>query len=63
MYPASLVITDNAALWLQRTTSGKQLAVIATSDHPWLAQFSGEAQSFSDGYVLKLCPAKWVHSR
>lgn len=63
MYPASLVITDNAALWLQRTTSGKQLAVIATSDHPWLAQFSGESQSFSDGYVLKLCPANHASAR
>ncbi len=66
MYRDSLVIANDAALWLQRTPSGKQLALVAPSDHPWLAQFSDKsqfAQSFSDGYALNLYPMSHANAR
>ncbi|MHB8595317.1 MAG: tagaturonate epimerase family protein [Ktedonobacteraceae bacterium] len=68
MYWDSLVIANDAALWLQRTPSGKQLAIAAPSDHPWLTQFSDEsqsrfAQSFSDGYTLNLYPMNHANAR
>lgn len=66
MYRDSLVIANDAVLWLQRTPSGKQLAIVAPSEHPWLTQFSDEAQSsqtFSDGYVLNFYPTNHANAR
>ena len=72
MYPASLVIADEAALWLQHTASGKQLAIVAPPDHPWLNHFSGDSpsaqsslssQSFSESYVHNLYPTNHANAR
>ena len=56
MIPASLVIKDDAALWLQRTTHGKRFALLAKKDHHWHSLFHGDAESFRESFVLKLCP-------
>jgi len=69
MYRDSLVIADDAALWLQRTPSAKQLAIIAPSEHPWLTQFSDQSQtsqsslSLSDSYVINLYPTNHANAR
>src|SRR3972149_1611667 len=63
MYPASLIMTDETALWLQRTANGKQLAVLAPNAHRWLDQFKGDSQSFNDQHVLKLCPTDDANAR
>lgn len=56
LYPASLITTDTAALWLQCTANGKQLAILVPRDHAALDRFNGEAQSFDQNHILKLCP-------
>jgi len=53
--PDSFVIHDTAALWLDRATTGKRLAVLGRSDDPLLERFHGEHDDFRAGYVLKLC--------
>jgi len=63
MYPASLVTTGEAALWLHCTKDGKRLAVLAPADHVWLSLFSGEAQTYSDSKILKLCPTDDANAR
>ena len=63
MYPASLFMADETALWLQRAAHGKQLAVLAPNTHRWLDQFKGNAQSFDDQHVLKLCPTDDANAR
>jgi hypothetical protein len=63
LYPASLRINDEAALWLQRTAQGKRLALLAPSGHAWLGRFSGDAQAFEQGYVLKLCPTDATNAK
>jgi hypothetical protein len=62
-YAASLTIQDEAALWLQRSGHTKRLAILAPLDHMWLSQFSGESQSFDQGYVLKWCPTDYANAR
>jgi hypothetical protein len=56
MYLASLVVVDEAALWLQRTAHGKQLALLAPAGHAWLDRFGGDPQTFDQGFTLKLGP-------
>jgi hypothetical protein len=63
MYPASLVTTDESALWLHGSANGKRLALLAPSGPAWLDRFNGEAQLLGDGYVLKLCPADDANAR
>ncbi len=63
MYAASFVSCEDAGMWLRRTGHGKQLAVLAPSGHPWLALFHGEAQGFSAGYALQLCPTDHVNAQ
>ncbi len=63
MYPASLRIGDDVAVWLQRTASGKRLAVLAPAGLHRLTLFSGESQSFGDGCLLKLCPTDHANAR
>jgi len=56
MFATSLVINDDAALWLHRTSQGKRLALLAKNDHRWHSLFHGDAESFREGFVLKFCP-------
>ncbi|HVB24815.1 MAG TPA: tagaturonate epimerase family protein [Ktedonobacteraceae bacterium] len=69
MYRDSLVIANDAALWLQRTPSGKYLTIAAPSNHAWLTQFSDQSQSsrssqsFSDGYALNFYPTNHANAR
>lgn len=56
MIPASLIIKDDAALWMQCTTNGKRLALLAKKDHRWHSLFHGDTESFREGFSLKFCP-------
>jgi len=56
MVPASLIINDDAALWLHRAPHGKRLALLAKQDHRWHSLFHGDAESSRESFVLKLCP-------
>ncbi len=63
MYVASLMVREDAAVWLQRTANGKQLALLAPVGHAWLDCFSGDAQAFDQGCVLKMCPTDDANAR
>ena len=56
MVSTSLIITDDAALWLHHTPQGKRLALLAKKDHRWHSLFHGDAESFRESFVFKLCP-------
>jgi len=56
IYPASVTITNDTALWMHRTSNGKRLALLAKKDHRWHSLFHGDADSFRESFVLKLCP-------
>lgn len=56
-YPASFVVLEACAFWLDRGEQGKKrLFVLAPAEHPHLTRFQGEAMAFRDTYVLKTCP-------
>src|SRR3954453_4103124 len=55
-YPTSIVQLDTAGLWIERDGTSKRLAILARSEDPLLARFSGVNQPFRDDYVLRLCP-------
>jgi hypothetical protein len=63
LYPASFVVRDGAAYWLQKGGAGKELAVLAEPEHPILARFQGEQHEFGDGYALRLCPTNHANAR
>ncbi len=63
LYPASFVIQDGTAYWLQKGRAGKQLAILAHPEHLALARFQGEQQEFGVGYALRLCPTTHANAR
>jgi tagaturonate epimerase len=63
LIPGSLVAQEAAALWLDRTATGKRLAILARADDPLLARFNGEQTDFRAGFALKLCPTDPDNSR
>jgi len=63
LYTASLIEQDGVALWLQRAAQGKRLGLLTPIGHAWLDRFSGEAQTFDQDQVLKLCPLDTVNAK
>lgn len=56
LYENSLREKDGATLGMVRSSSGKNLAVVAQARHPFLIQLHGENSSLQNDLVLLLCP-------
>ncbi len=56
LYKASFIENEGATLGLVRNSSGKYLAVLATSQHPLLTRFHGERSPLQGDLTLMLCP-------
>ena len=55
-YKNSLFENDGATLGMVRSSSGKNMAVLAKQEHPYLKQLHGEPSPLQNGMVLLLCP-------
>ncbi len=52
-YPASFVVQEDTALWLDGDEHGsRDLLLVAAREHPLLQRFQGQTTAFRDDYVL-----------
>jgi hypothetical protein len=56
LYEKSLFENDGVTFGLARSSSGKNLAILAKAQHPCLMQFRGEISPLQDEMVMLLCP-------
>jgi hypothetical protein len=56
LYENSVFEKDGVTLGMVRSSSGKNLAVLAPTQHPYFMQFHGETSPLQDGMVMLLCP-------
>ncbi len=56
LYENSLFEKDGVTLGLVRSSSGKNLAILAKTHHPCLTQFHGEPSPLQNEMALLLCP-------
>ncbi len=57
LVPASFVVQENAALWLEADGQERRLAVLAPQGHMLLARFEGQSEEFTADYTLLVCKA------
>lgn len=62
VYPESLAVQNNATLLLVGSQDSDELLLLAPSEHPWHKLFIGQNSEWSDGFVLKRCPADEINA-
>src|SRR5215471_3429192 len=55
--PASFVIQEDVALWLEVGGQERRLAVLAPQGHALLVRFEGQSEEFTADYTLLVCKA------
>jgi tagaturonate epimerase len=63
IYPASLVVLDEAALWMEMSPAGKTMTILAPPGQPLLETFHSQEQSVQSGLILKFCPTTPENAR
>ncbi len=60
--PASFVVHNDAAFWMQGKGLDKRLVVLANRSNPVFGKFQGESSIFKD-HTLKICPLNHANAR
>jgi len=60
--PASFVIHNDAAFWMQGKGLARRLVILANAENPVFGKFQGESSIFQD-FTLKLCPLTHANAR
>jgi tagaturonate epimerase len=61
-YAASLLVEKDITLWLERTPTGKHLALLAPKGHASLRDFAGKDEPFDEDHVIKRCPLQFENA-
>jgi hypothetical protein len=57
LVPASFVVQEDAAFWLEVDGQERRLAILAPQGHALLARFEGQREEFTADYTLLACKA------
>jgi hypothetical protein len=60
--PASFVVHNDAAFWMQGKANAKRLVVLAHAENPVFGKFQGESSIFQN-FTIKLCPLTHANAR
>lgn len=56
-YPASFVVQEQTAFWLDGDAQGhKRLLLVTPAEHPYNRRFQGTATVFQNDYMIHVCP-------